>query len=154
MSPSPELVYNAVAARRLQWDSLLWQVPTLSLTAQAFLFTIALGADSSRTARTVSCLLSLMVTFLSVTLMARYRQGELNDAHWLERFEKENGLPVAHGKQFSRDRAGEPLQAGWIGRLIPLVPGFKTWVIGLSLFGLAAILVLTLTWITPSFLMR
>jgi hypothetical protein len=30
-------VYQAVAARRLQWDNLVWQVPVLSLTAQAFL---------------------------------------------------------------------------------------------------------------------
>lgn len=35
--------YAALAERRLQWDSLLWQVPVLSLTAQAFLFTIALS---------------------------------------------------------------------------------------------------------------
>jgi len=147
-----EPVYAAVAARRLQWDNLLWQVPTLSLTAQAFLFTIALGSDSQRFARVVACVLSLVVTFLSVTLMARYRQGELNDAHWLEQYEMDHGLPVVHGKQFKRERDDEPLAAGWIGRSIPLLPGFKTRTIGLSLFGVAAVCVLAITWLAPGVL--
>lgn len=37
----PELVFQAVAQRRLQHDMLMWQVPALGLTAQAFLLTIA-----------------------------------------------------------------------------------------------------------------
>lgn len=41
-------MYAVVAARRAQYHNMLWQVPTMSLTAQAFLFTIALGHDSSR----------------------------------------------------------------------------------------------------------
>ncbi|MER6612681.1 hypothetical protein [Streptomyces xantholiticus] len=43
------VVYQAVAARRMQWDALLWQVPALSLTAQAFLFTITLGLEVAGT---------------------------------------------------------------------------------------------------------
>jgi hypothetical protein len=43
--PGPEvnsgLVYQAVAQRRLQRDLLMWQVPALGLTAQAFLLTTA-----------------------------------------------------------------------------------------------------------------
>jgi hypothetical protein len=46
--------YAAIAARRTQWDSLLWQVPTLSLTAQAFLFTIALTQGNDAWARIIS----------------------------------------------------------------------------------------------------
>ncbi len=144
-----EGVYAAVAARRLQWDNLLWQVPTLSLTAQAFLFTIALGSDSQRLARVVSCVLSLIVTFLSITLMARYRQGELSDAHWLEQYEQTHSLPVVHGKQFKRERDDEPLAAGWIGRAIPLLPGFKTWTVGLAMCGVAAVVVLITSYLAP-----
>lgn len=149
---SSEQIYAAVAARRLQWDNLLWQVPTLSLTAQAFLFTIALDRDSEQFARVVASSLSLIVTFLSITLMARYRQGELNDAHWLEEYEKDQDLPVVHGRQFKDDRDHEPLAAGRIGRLIPLLPGFKTWTIGLSLFGVAALMVLIITITSPGIL--
>ena len=51
--------YAIVAARRTQFDQLVWQVPVLSLTAQAFLFSIALSADASRTARVIASVLSL-----------------------------------------------------------------------------------------------
>ena len=43
-----DATYGALATRRLQWDNLLWQVPILGLTAQAFLFTIALDPGSTR----------------------------------------------------------------------------------------------------------
>ena len=54
---SPDLTreaYMVVAARRTQFDQLVWQVPVLSLTAQAFLFSIALAGDASRAARVVA----------------------------------------------------------------------------------------------------
>jgi hypothetical protein len=38
------VMYQVVAARRQNFDSMLWQVPALSLTAQAFLLVIALGS--------------------------------------------------------------------------------------------------------------
>lgn len=43
--------YGIVAARRDSFNELLWQTPVVSLTAQAFLFTIALGQMSARTRR-------------------------------------------------------------------------------------------------------
>jgi hypothetical protein len=140
--------YAAVAARRTQWDSLLWQVPVLSLTAQAFLFTIALGGGDAW-ARIISSLLSLNIAVISIMLMGRHRQGELNDAHWLERFEKNEmhlGTHGAHGLAFRDSRAKEQmLAAGRIGNLVPLRPMFGAWVLGLALFGLAAIGVIVRT---------
>ena len=47
----------AVAARRTQSDQLVWQVPVLSLTAQAFFFSIALSPDGTRTTRIIASLL-------------------------------------------------------------------------------------------------
>jgi hypothetical protein len=46
--PSDLPIYQAVTARRMQRDFLLWQVPSLSWAAQALLLTIALGPGSSR----------------------------------------------------------------------------------------------------------
>lgn len=109
-----EVVYSAVAARRQQWDNLVWQVPVLSLTAQAFLFTIAIGGDSQRIARVIASLLSLVVTFLCMTLMARHRQAEIMDAHWLEDFEKAewpSDAPV-HGIRFRHRGMQRVLTAG------------------------------------------
>jgi hypothetical protein len=140
--------YSAVAARRTQFDALLWQVPVLSLTAQAFLFTIALG-DGDAWARIVSSLLSLNITVISIMLMGRHRQAELSDAHWLERLEQSQmnlGALGAHGLAFRDSREKEKtLNAGRIGDLVPLRPMFGPWVLGLGLFGLAAIGVIVRT---------
>jgi hypothetical protein len=130
--------YQVVAARRLQWDNLVWQVPILSLTAQAFLFTIALGTDTRPLARLASGVLSLVVTVLSITLMARHRQAE--DAHWLEAFEHEHFGPegAMHGHAFARRRDRfAPHVPG--GRLGPLAKQFRAWTYGLAVFGTVAV---------------
>ena len=51
------LVYEVIAGRRNTYDGLLWQMPMLGLTAQAFLFTIALGSGG-RFARITASLLT------------------------------------------------------------------------------------------------
>ncbi|UIK90271.1 hypothetical protein [Arthrobacter polaris] len=147
-----ELAYQAVVARRLQWDTLLWQVPTLSLTAQAFLFTIALGSNSSQISRTIAASLSIIVTCLSVTLMARYRQSEFMDASWLHEREKslDEELRI-HGVGFVAMRRNFPVTRKQVA-FVPLVPGYLTWVVGLLLFGLAAIVVVVITWTSPELL--
>lgn len=149
-----QAVYQAVVSRRLQWDNLLWQVPILSLTAQAFLFTIALGPDTSQVARTIAASLSIVITGLSVTLMARHRQAELGDARWLEEFEDSMSEDLrVHGAHFVgiRDKVLVPSKQ----RLyVPLVRGYITWTAGLLLFGITAILVIFLTWAYPSLLMK
>lgn len=38
------VLYQVVAARRQSFDSMVWQVPALSPTVQAFLLVIALGS--------------------------------------------------------------------------------------------------------------
>src|ERR1700723_2339113 len=81
--------YSVIATRRAQWDSLVWQVPTLSLTAQAFLFTIALTQGNDAWARLISSMLSLNITVISILLMARQRQAEIHDAAWLEQVERD-----------------------------------------------------------------
>jgi hypothetical protein len=140
--------YAAVAARRAQWDSLVWQVPTLSLTAQAFLLTIALSQGNDAWARIISAILSLNITVISIMLMARHRQAEIHDAHWLEHVERDVlhlGALVSHGPEFRRSREQQKLSAGPIGRAIPLVRMFPIWVIGLGLFGLSDVLVIIRT---------
>lgn len=149
-----QIMYHAVSARRLQWDNLVWQVPLLSLTAQAFLFTIALGEGSSRVARAIAALLSLVATVLSIALMARHRQAELADAAWLEQYERHRfgESQAVHGETFRKRRDATKLNAPPIGDLIPILPGFVTWVVRLGVFGLAALAVLLLTALFPNVL--
>lgn len=86
------VAYAALSARRYGYDAMLWQTPALAVTAQAFLLTIALGKDSSPTARLISSALSLILSLMSVQLMAKHRQNESLDSFMLERFEDRIGL--------------------------------------------------------------
>ena len=143
--------YAAVAARRTQFDALLWQVPVLSLTAQAFLFTIALSQGNDAWARIISSVLSLNITVISILLMARHRQAELHDANWLARIERDElnlGDLGAHGTAFRKSRDKQELEAGWISHLLPRTPMFGIWVVGLALFGLADLVVIIRTAVT------
>lgn len=148
------MVYQAVAARRLQWDHLVWQVPALSLTAQAFLFTIAVGGTTARPARIIASLLAVVITVLCTTLMARQRQAEIHDAHWLADFEAAewNKEPApgeldyrVHGPAFRDKRTRAKVYGGWADYIVRPLPGYKTWIGGLLTFGAAALLVLTLS---------
>jgi hypothetical protein len=67
------------------YTTLLWQVPALGLTAQAFLLTIALMKDSSSGARVIACALSLVIAIASARLMHNQRGRAVNHAELLRR---------------------------------------------------------------------
>lgn len=151
--PTPEpamsdlyVAYAALSARRYGYDAMLWQTPALAVTAQAFLLTIALGKDSSATARLISSALSFILSLMSVQLMAKHRQNESLDSFMLERFEDRIGLSAylkarPHGRPASRvhaDDKGKPgltLSTNWFWRQ----SSYKLWLTGLGLFGVASL---------------
>jgi hypothetical protein len=137
--PADLPVYQAVVARRLQWDALLWQVPALSLAAQAFLLTIALSPDSGRATRVITSGLAIVAAFLSLHLLIRHRQAELADAHWLADYEQRHFSTIAHGPQW-RDCRNAIRISGPLGRLA-MLPAFPVWQAALGLFGGAAVVV-------------
>jgi hypothetical protein len=148
-----QAVYQAVVARRMQLDSLLWQVPVLSLTAQAFLFTIALGTDTSKLSRILAAFLSMVVALLCVSLMARHRQAEFSDAQWLEDYESDYPEQFrVHGKPFVKRRDNVKVRLLG-GRLpAPVWRGFETWTWGIAIFGVAGLVVIVVTLVDPSIL--
>jgi hypothetical protein len=149
--------YAAVAARRAHFDQLLWQVPVISLAAQAFLFSIALSPDAARTSKIIASFLSVVMTFLSLQLMVRHRQAEVADSQWLEAYEKDSPSPAGvpawpmHGPTWAAYRNSIDPQIGRIGVLSKL-GGFRTWVWGISGFGIAAIIVLVFAIVMPGWL--
>lgn len=127
--------YNAVAQRRLQYDALMWQVPALSLTAQAFLFTIALDGGAGRLARVLAGLLAAIVSFLTVQLMAKHRWHERIDSNWLDRFEQRSGLEPVHGR---RRRLAEGV--GLSGpHLLIRWSSYRLWQCGITMFGVVGL---------------
>ncbi len=140
--PSDLPVYQAVAARRMQWDALLWQVPSLSLAAQAFLLTIAFGADTSRTSRLLASGLAVVAAVLSLHLLIRHRQAEVTDAHWLAAYEQQHFGTTAHGPEW-RDRRNATVIPGHLGGLAR-IPAFPVWQAALSLFGVVGLIAFVL----------
>ncbi len=67
------------------YTTLLWQVPALGLTAQAFLLTIALDYASSRWARCTASVLSIIIALASAVLMHNQRGREINHGELLRR---------------------------------------------------------------------
>ncbi|AII07504.1 MULTISPECIES: hypothetical protein [Rhodococcus] len=146
----PEALYRVVAARRLQYENLLWQVPALSLTAQAFLFSIALGQGVDTWARIFSAVLALNLSVISIMLMASHRQAEIRDVQWLDRFEQDElgaGDWGPHGAAFRKPYETK-LDAGWFGNLIHLRLMFYVWIVGLGIFGVVAISMIVRTILT------
>jgi hypothetical protein len=96
--------YAIVANRRQQWDTLLWQMPTMSLTGVAFLFTIALGPSTSVVGRVISSLLALVIALVCLHSLSGHRISEITDATWLHEHEHERGGAHLHGLSWRERR--------------------------------------------------
>jgi len=119
------------------YTTLLWQVPALSLTAQAFLFTIALAKDVDPGARVVLGVLSVVTSLMSIYLMFSHR------IHAERQGRVAMDLAVQLGAQADAEENRGAVEV-WAG---VNSGSFVLWIVGLSLFGLvglgAAILGLT-----------
>jgi len=137
-------VYVALATRRSTFDSLMWQVPAICLTAQAFLFTIALGSSSPPSARYTSSALALVIAFVAMQTMAKHRYNELTDARMLEAMERQYDVHICgtrpHLPPRIRGAAVGNYTRGWIR-----LKSADLWLISLGSFGLTGLTVIVLT---------
>ena len=84
----------------------------------------------------------------------RHRQAEITDAHWLRDYEREfYGSGQAHGPAWQRRRERTRGTLG-VFAVFERMPGFKTWSIGLSLFGGAAVVILVFAIFWPQLLQK
>ena len=122
--------YQLVAARRQNFDAMVWQVPALALTAQAFLMTIALGTGIGHLARIAAGLLSALAALMSVQLLLRQRIHEVADARWLHDFERSHGWEPVHQRPAER-----VTEAGLRAQGLTRLPSHRVWIAGLAVFG-------------------
>jgi len=122
---SNDVQYQVVAARRQNYDNLLWQTPVISLTGQAFLFTIALGSGS-KLSRIIASLLALIAALASSQPLARHRHFEVYYSKLLESVELEMKLQAVHERP--REVGGT---TGW--------SSYVVWQVVFWVFALAAI---------------
>jgi hypothetical protein len=57
-APDANAVYEAISARRISHDQMMWQVPALSLTAQSFLLAIAVNTGLASAVRVLALFLT------------------------------------------------------------------------------------------------
>lgn len=147
-------VYTVIAARRTAFDTLMWQVPTLGLAAQAFLLTIAFGTSSSQIARCISGGLAAVVAAVAIQTMLKHRANEKTDNLILKELEIAAGIsiaskanphdaPAVRAKAIGNDLIENRLTRGRSARL---------WVTSLLCFGAAGVTALALSLLDPSLL--
>lgn len=64
--------YQILVQRSLSEHSEMWQTPSLAMTAEAFLLTIAADSEGSMGARLLACALGVLVAAMSMQLMAKH----------------------------------------------------------------------------------
>lgn len=135
--------------------------PTLALTAQAFLLTIALNKDSSAAAVYVSAALGVLVALLSMQLMAKHRFLNEMDRAQLHRLEDELGIPHISRRTyfFQAGKYVVPENLSAAGRWAPKKQGFLErarsytfWLRGLALFAAANMAILAAEFWWPAIL--
>lgn len=146
-SPDADLLgsfYQALSSRRLGYDTLMWQVPALSLSGQAFLFTIALGSGSSPAARFIASCLAFILALISMQLMSKHRYHEELSSRLLEEIELKTQLHEILGYAPHSPKAlrkAIPVRASLFTRL----SSYRIWMAGLGLFACASLGVVALT---------
>jgi hypothetical protein len=111
--PSPDFsqtsdkltLLNVYTTQFGSYTTMLWQVPALGLTAQAFLMTIALGSPVSGDARIAASALSMIIAWASQNLMHSQRGRAINQAELAKRVTSKIGLEQYLGDDFALDDA-------------------------------------------------
>lgn len=99
------------------YTSLLWQVPALGLTAQAFLLTIALTAGNGDLAKLTAAVLSTLIAAASSQLMHDQRGHAINHGELALRVSKELRLAKRFGTLNVEDAepSGTDAETVWVG---------------------------------------
>jgi hypothetical protein len=131
LTPEAQAALLAVYAGQFgSYTTLLWQVPALSLTAQAFLFTIALAKDADPGARAVTGMLSVVTSLMSIYLMVSHRI----------RAERQGRVAMDLALQLGAQRGPEKHHRGAVGVWAAVNKGsFAFWIFGLGLFGMVGL---------------
>jgi hypothetical protein len=110
------------------YTTMLWQVPALSLTAQAFLLSIAFGRDASHAARLVTGLLSALTSSMSIYLMLSHRIHAARQGRVAAALAQQLGAEGGGGRRGPADV--------WLG---VNRGSFALWLSGLAVFGIVGL---------------
>jgi hypothetical protein len=123
--------YEVVNARRAATDNLLWQAPTLSFTAQSFLFQTALQNIEKPVPVLISMSLALGVSIATLHLMLKHRFYEVRDSKLAELLEMQ-----------LREKTGYALSLNGHAKVKTMQSTVDVWLIIVLIFSYAASLLL------------
>ncbi len=126
--------YQVTSSRRLQYENLMWQVPALSLSAQAVLISVTLDSDNSPENRVVTSMLSAMVGIISIQLLQKHRYHEVLESKQLEVIENTYDLLNIHAPIKIRSVVLKHKRSR-----IESLSGFSVWRLALFIFALTGI---------------
>jgi hypothetical protein len=143
--------YTVLANRRTAFDTLVWQVPSLGLAAQAFLLTLAYGPSTSSPARCIAASLSIVVAVVAIQTMMKHRANERTDTLLLEKIERELGISIGHGGRphNSPQKRGKAIGNDLVERLWARPRSVVLWLVSLSCFATAGFICIGLTLLSP-----
>jgi hypothetical protein len=140
--------YQMIMQRGLQTNGLLWQTPSLALTAQAFLLTLSLGDATMRPIRIVVSVLGLVIGVMSMQLMAKHHYFYELDQAELRRIEDRLHLPpITHRDQQKEDHAAEVWALPFVR-----ISSYVVWQSGIFMISLTNAVALVLLLTTPDLL--
>lgn len=136
-----EVALEAVSARHSAHVTIMWQAPGLALAAEALLLTVALGHDSSVTARVVVSLVGVVVAALASQFMATHRHASQRDGRILQEL-------VQRLELVDVMRTADEVKSLWLSRR----SSYFSWRIGLGVLLVANLAILAVSIAQPSLL--
>lgn len=124
--------YEVLSFRELEQDAKLWQTPSLAMTAQAFLLTIAFNPDVALIGRLFTAGLATIVSLSSMHLMWKHRFLAQLDRTKMADLERRIGLPGIVGRRW-----------GLSGPKPRFGSSYVVWQLALAAFALAGIVGVT-----------
>lgn len=145
------IVYQLLWSRMLEHDAKVWQVPTLTLTAQAFLMTITLSVDYVAGAHVAAAALGAIIALLAAQLMMKHRYYQRIDIETLEGLERRMGL-----RAFTRHSATDLWSEGFSPHpsRVERYRSTTLWVRALVLLAVFNIAMVPLGWLSPEWLIK
>jgi len=107
------LIYETLVTREAEQDSMMWQVPALALTGQAFLLTIAFDPAFSFYARIITSALGVLLAFASLQVMAKHHYLAEVDRARMSEIETKLGMGSIALRKYKLRRP--PKRRRWMG---------------------------------------
>lgn len=133
--------YEMLLQRELEQDAMLWQTPTIALTAQAFLLTIALNPTSPAFATFLSAALGLVVALLSMQLMAKHQFIDSMDRAHLHALETRLEIEHLSNREYFYTNGVYRIPDWLVGHKAPRAEhglakfrSYRVWIAGMLIF--------------------